>query len=166
MKRIVGILAAVVMLFFALPALGEAASPTTAPTTTEAPVASTGTSPDELLAQWNQLGDQLRALGNYPFVELKKGDTGNEVRALQTRLAELGYYKKEVVDNFGKGTLNAVKLFEKVNKLKVNGVASVKDQQLLYSDKAAPYEGGSSSGPSASKKQTNSTADATSGATS
>ena len=93
-------------------------------------------SPDQLLAQWLALSNVLRGLGKYPFVELKKGDTGLDVQALQTRLSELGYYRKEVVDNFGNGTYSALRAFEKANGLSVNGVASVEDQQILFGNTA------------------------------
>ena len=63
--------------------------------------------------------------GSYPFSELEKGDTGYEVTALQTQLAALGYYQKEIVDNFGNGTYNAMRSFETEYSLDVNGVASV-----------------------------------------
>ena len=36
---------------------------------------------------------------------------------------ELGYYQKKVVDNFGSGTYNALRAFEKANSLTVDGVA-------------------------------------------
>ena len=90
----------------------------------------------DLLQQWYQLGALLRANGAYPFVELAQGNTGYEVTALQTRLAELGYYRKEIVDYFGNGTYNAMAAFEKDYGLPVNGVASVADQQVLFADTA------------------------------
>ena len=95
--------------------------------------------PEALLQQWYQISAMLRENGNYPYVELRKGDTGYEVRALQTRLAELNYYKKEVADIFGKGTYSAMRLFEKANHLTEDGAASVADQQILFSSKAVAY---------------------------
>ena len=95
--------------------------------------------PETLLQQWYQISAMLRENGNYPYVELRKGDTGYEVRALQTHLAELNYYKKEVADNFGKGTYSAMRLFEKANHLTMDGAASVADQQILFSSKAVAY---------------------------
>ena len=75
--------------------------------------------------------------GSYPFSELEKGDTGYEVTALQTRLFELGFYEKEVVDYYGSGTYNAICAFEKASGLTADGIASAEDQQALYSSEAA-----------------------------
>lgn len=87
---------------------------------------------DELLQLWTDIGQALRLNGSYPYAELEKGDTGYEVLRLQTQLAALGYYQKTIVDEFGNGTYNAMRAFEKENGLSVNGVASAADQQLLY----------------------------------
>ncbi len=124
----------ILMLCVALPSLGEQV---TLPVVTPAPTYS----PEQWLQLWYQIGDMLRAEGNYPFVELRKGDSGSEVRALQTRLAELGYYTKRVVDEFGAGTYTAMRQFERANGLSVNGIASVRDQKLLYSHLALASDG-------------------------
>jgi hypothetical protein len=137
MKRIVGILMAVLFICGALPALSETIPPAEASAPATTPLSSY--TPDELLQQWYQIGAMLRENGFYPYVELRKGDTGYEVKALQTRLAGLGYYKKEVADNFGRGTYSAMRLFEKANRLTVDGIASVSDQQTLFSSKAIAY---------------------------
>jgi len=170
MKRFLALCLVALTLFAALPALAETAETeeteeTSAASVTPAP----SYTPDELLQQWYQLGDQLRAYGVYPFVELRKGDTGYDVQALQTRLAALGFYTKKVVDNFGAGTYNALRLFEKANGLAVNGVASVEDQQVLFGSNAVAYTAGSSSSVNSNKtstKPSSNKADATSGATS
>ena len=93
--------------------------------------------PEALLELWYQIGDLLRADGSYPFFQLEKGNTGYEVIALQTRLFELGYYEKEVVDYYGNGTYNALRAFEKAFGLTADGIASAEDQQALYSSEAA-----------------------------
>ena len=95
----------------------------------------------ELLALWHQIGGLLKENGYYPFVQLHKGDTGYEVRLLQVRLSELGYYHKALADNFGSGTYAGMRMFEKVNGLPVDGNASVEDQQLLFSKQAIPNYG-------------------------
>jgi len=165
MKRFSIFLLVVLLVCFTLPALGETVAATQAPTPT--PMTSSTSTPEELLQQWYDIGNLLRANGNYPFVELRKGDVGYEVKALQTRLAELGYYNKEVVDNFGKGTFNAMKLFEKSNKLTVDGIASASDQKVLFSSTAVEYAGEkTSSSNTKSSSTTNNTVDTTSSATS
>ena len=157
MKKIVSLGMVILLLVsVAAVAMAETVSP-----------AATSASPEALLQQWYQLGDQLRANGNYPFMELRKGDESFEVSALQTRLTALGYYQKEVVDTFGAGTYNALRQFEKANGLTVDGVASVTDQQVLYGSTAIAYTAtklSSSSSSSGSGRQNRT--DATSGATS
>ena len=98
-------------------------------------------SDDPLLAQWLQLGQQLRENGTYPYVELRREDRGYEVIALQTRLFQLNYYDKDIVPVFGTGTEAAMRRFEKANALRVNGWASVEDQRLLFQSAALAAPG-------------------------
>lgn len=67
---------------------------------------------------------------------LKVGSTGAEVRKLQTRLKELGYYKGSVDGDFGTGTETAVKAFQQQNGLTVDGKAGTATQNALYSSSA------------------------------
>ena len=150
------VISLLLVLTLAVPALAETAD------------AAAATTPEEALQQWYALSALLHDYGNYPYVELRKGDTGYEVTALQTRLAELGYYEKKIVDNFGSGIYSALRAFEKANGLTVDGKASVADQQLLFSSEAKVYtqQKNTSTGNGGSTHSTsNSGADATSGAT-
>ena len=97
--------------------------------------------PEELLQLWYQAGAMLRENGLYPYVELRKGDRGYEVLALQERLKALDYYDKEIVPVFGGGTEGALRRFERVNKLRVNGWASAEDQVLLFKSTALASSG-------------------------
>jgi len=150
-----------ISLLFSIPALAETVTPASDGTGTTV----SEYTPDELLQQWYQLGAKLRKAGNYPFTELSKGDTGTEVTALQTQLAELGFYQKKVVDNFGSGTYNALRAFEKANSLKVDGIASVEDQKLMFSGNAIANTEARSASSSTSQKKNTDNSDATSGAT-
>ena len=49
------------------------------------------------------------------------GDSGDKVRKVQRRLKKLGYYKGSIDGDFGNGTKDAVKRFQKKNGLSVNG---------------------------------------------
>lgn len=80
---------------------------------------------------------RLRTLGAYPFVALKRGSKGEEVEALQNRLAVLGYYTKAIDGSYSTTTANAMKAFEKQSGLKQDGAASVDDQIALFADAAA-----------------------------
>lgn len=54
---------------------------------------------------------------------LSQGSTGNSVRALQTALKALGYYKTAIDGSFGGGTRTSVMNFQRANKLVVDGFA-------------------------------------------
>jgi len=67
--------------------------------------------------------------GNFvstPFVQtavLKQGASGGEVKELQRRLKQWGYYSGAVDGIYGKGTVEAVKKFQKKNGLTADGIA-------------------------------------------
>lgn len=50
------------------------------------------------------------------------GSTGNEVKQIQTKLKQWGYYNGKVDGIFGSQTLSAVKKFQSKNGLKVDGI--------------------------------------------
>lgn len=77
-----------------------------------------------------------------PTETLKFGDKGDEVKTLQQRLAELGYYDGSIDGQFGSGTYNAVKFFQARNSLTVDGKAGIRTLELLFSDKAINAEDG------------------------
>ena len=78
---------------------------------------------------------------------LRKGDKGDEVKKLQQRLKELGYYNTSIDGSYGDKTVTAVKAFQERNKLTVDGTAGPATQKVLYSSsakKAAEEESSSS----------------------
>lgn len=97
--------------------------------------------PEQLLQSWHQLIALMREAEIYPYVELREGDRGYEVMFLQARLAQLLYYGKTISPQFGSGTRAAMRMFERVHTLPINGVASVEDQKLLFSSKALSNPG-------------------------
>lgn len=69
-----------------------------------------------------------------PYVQtavLKQGANGGEVKELQRRLKEWGYYKGAVDGVYGKGTVEAVKAFQRKNGLKADGVAGIETYKAL-----------------------------------
>ncbi len=70
------------------------------------------------------------------YTELKYGDTGAEVKNLQKRLKELGYFEGDIGGNYLEKTQNAVELFQSAAGLKIDGVASSSLQELLFSKDA------------------------------
>lgn len=74
----------------------------------------------------------------------KYGSRGNEVRRIQTKLKQLGYYKGSVDGIFGTGTKNAVIAFQKNCGLTADGIAGPKT--LTYLGLGSSSGGGSSGG--------------------
>ncbi len=70
------------------------------------------------------------------YLLLKQGTTGVEVRKLQGRLAELGYYAGGVDGIYGETTVSAVKAFQRANGLSGDGQAGAQTQSKLYSSSA------------------------------
>ncbi|MBQ7455930.1 MAG: peptidoglycan-binding protein [Clostridia bacterium] len=70
---------------------------------------------------------------------LSTGAQGEEVKRLQTRLQELGYYSGAIDGDFGKGTKSAVVAFQRQHGLDADGIAGAKTQAVLYSDQAASF---------------------------
>lgn len=67
----------------------------------------------------------------------RNGSSGEEVKKIQNRLTELGFYTGEIDGNFGDGTEEAYRAFQKAAGLVVDGIAG-SDREVLYSDDA-PY---------------------------
>ncbi len=57
---------------------------------------------------------------------LKKGSTGSNVRTLQTKLKNWGYYQGSIDGIYGSKTVEAVKYFQRKNGLVVDGIAGNK----------------------------------------
>ena len=71
-----------------------------------------------------------------PEESLKSGDKGADVKTLQKRLKELGYFRRTVDGKFGRDTLNALKAFQEANGLTADGVAGKATYAVLFSDNA------------------------------
>lgn len=66
------------------------------------------------------------------YEELDRGSTGDEVVYVQNRLAELGYYDGSITGNYDSRTKSAFKQFEANNNLTRDGIASLKDLDVLF----------------------------------
>lgn len=64
---------------------------------------------------------------------LKKGSKGKYVKTLQTNLEKLKYYFGKIDGDFGSGTEQAVKNFQKDYNLLIDGIVGVKTNQLIES---------------------------------
>ena len=74
------------------------------------------------------------ATGSYST--LRPGDTGSDVRTLQYTLYELKFYDGDITGTYNEATENAVRNFQDVNGLSVDGIAGGDTQRVLYSSKA------------------------------
>ena len=74
--------------------------------------------------------------GSGTYSILREGDSGEAVRQLQQALKNLGYYSGTVDGNYGSGTVDAVKLFQQMNGLRVDGKAGEATQRALYGTSA------------------------------
>lgn len=94
-----------------------------------------------LLATYNGLvlNSRVEALSKY-------GSRGSEVKQIQTKLKNWGYYSGKVDGIYGSGTLSAVKKFQKKNGLKVDGIAGTKTLQAMgiYNSSSSSNSGSSS----------------------
>ncbi|MBW3586773.1 MAG: peptidoglycan-binding protein [Cyanobacteria bacterium 0813] len=66
------------------------------------------------------------------YRELRFGDAGAGVSALQRRLQQLGYFSAHPTGSFREVTLNAVRYFQRINRLRVTGVADRQTLALLF----------------------------------
>jgi len=70
---------------------------------------------------------------------LRTGSQGEEVKRLQQRLLELGFYTGLVDGQFGQGTAEAVKLFQAQHGLTADGLAGNDTRSLLFGDSVSTY---------------------------
>lgn len=82
---------------------------------------------------------------------LRQGDSGEEVKTLQRKLRQWGYYEGEVDGIFGSGTKKAVIKFQQKNGLTADGIVGEKTAEALGMQLSGS-SGGGSSGSSASDK--------------
>lgn len=83
------------------------------------------------------LQETLYSTNAAPY-DIGSGDTGADVKRIQLRLTELGYYDGKISSYFGVATADAVEAFQKKNGLTVDGKFDREDRDLLLSEKARP----------------------------
>ena len=71
-----------------------------------------------------------------PEEPLKNGDKGADVKTLQKRLKELGYFNSTIDGKFGRDTVNALKAFQEAHGLDADGVAGKTTYDMLFSANA------------------------------
>ena len=88
---------------------------------------------------------------NPKYHNLAQGDRGDDVRALQERLIELGYLPEGAADGaYGGQTRNAVRRFQYYNSLQVDGIAGRATQTNMFENPdVMPYPGQATETPPA-----------------
>jgi peptidoglycan hydrolase-like protein with peptidoglycan-binding domain len=115
--------------------------------------APTAKSPNRHSIQWTfrtlslVMGLLLLSLGNAAMA-LQRGDRGNEVNALQTRLTALGCYNSEVTGVFGPKTEAGVKLCQQQFNLTADGIAGSRTMAALNGNSGGNWMGNSVDGSS------------------
>ncbi|NLB91010.1 MAG: hypothetical protein GX786_07310 [Clostridiales bacterium] len=122
--------------------------PTTSPSLQTAPTASRQTVPTS--SPRPTITAKPTASPSPTPSSFRKGSTGAGVKSMQQKLKDLGYYKGSVDGDFGTGTVDAVKAFQKQNGLRVDGIAGKGTLDLLNSSKAKKYTATASPKPTAS----------------
>ena len=81
-------------------------------------------------------GRDVSDISSTGYITLQEGSSGDQVRKMQQRLKDLGYYNGSVDGSFGEGTTAAVMAFQLRNNLTVDGKAGPATQRVLYGSKA------------------------------
>ena len=71
-----------------------------------------------------------------PSATVRQGSSGADVKLVQRRLKELGYYKGSIDGKFGSGSVKALKDFQTAHGLEADGVAGRGTYDILFSYKA------------------------------
>lgn len=93
------------------------------------------------------------ALADYAATTLHNGSQGEEVRELQQALIDLGFLKGTADGKFGTNTENAVRAFQKKNKLTVDGLAGTATKELILSKAQAKRNPQPTAAPTANPAQ-------------
>lgn len=123
-KVIIGAAAAVVLIAIIAGTGGNKKEPSPAPTAAPAATAYETIAPaTQIPATASPAPTAVPTVAPSEIPTLKKGSTGETVKALQERLISLGYLSGTADGDFGPATAQAVKDFQLVNNLTEDGVA-------------------------------------------
>ena len=84
----------------------------------------------------NRSGRDTSDISSTGYITLESGKKGDQVKTLQKRLKELGYYNGSIDGSYGDSTMAAVMAFQLRNNLTVDGKAGPATQRVLYGSKA------------------------------
>ena len=84
----------------------------------------------------NRSGRDTSDISSTGYITLERDSKGDQVRTLQKRLKDLGFYSGSVDGSYGESTEVAVMAFQLMNNLTVDGKAGPATQRALYGSKA------------------------------
>lgn len=82
---------------------------------------------------------------------VKQNDSGSDIRSIQLRLKDLGYYTDKATGYYGPKTVDAVTDFQRMNQVSADGEVNREDWDILYSGDAVPASGTPSPTPKPTK---------------
>lgn len=116
----------------ATPAITATAVPTTAAIVTASPVPTATPTPAPTITPMPTITPVPTITPSPEYKTLQTGSRGEDVKKLQRRLAELGYYTGEVDGVFGNQTRRSVERFQYYNGLSKDGIAGKRTLTILY----------------------------------
>lgn len=82
----------------------------------------------------------VKTIGAVAQVNVRQNDRGTQVKAIQNRLKELGYYKGTADGVYGLATANAVKELQRAHRIKADGVVGAKTREALALGNVLPTD--------------------------
>lgn len=119
-----------------LTADGKAGTATLSKLYSGSAVRASGTAAKISTSTGHEGGADTKDISSTGYTTLAEGDKGDQVKKLQQRLKDLGYYTGSVDGSFGSGTQAAVMAFQLRNGLAVDGKAGPATQRALYGTKS------------------------------
>lgn len=136
-SALAGLLAAALIWVAPVPTLAEQSDPAAQPDAAQVAQATepaqTGVAADE---SESAAAGGLYGVDMFAFKLLKQGDKGEDVKVLQRRLADLGYFDSSVTGNFGSVTREAVVAFQQRCGLDADGMVGQQTYARLFADDA------------------------------
>ena len=90
------------------------------------------------------------------YYTMYPGDSGDDIKTMQDRLSEIGYFDAASTGYFGSITTSAVKSFQDANGLSVDGVVGKDTRRVLYSNDVKKGSGSGSSESASSESSSSS----------
>lgn len=98
---------------------------------------------------------QIDAPQGVPTRTLRRGNTGEDVRALQQRLIALGFLRGSADGRYGSMTMEAVRAYQRANGLYADGIAGSQTNGLLFASANPPKQTPAPQATNAPGKQPN-----------